>query len=256
VPCIIRQKCFYAQIFEADQESRSARVPPYVIDIAAVGGEGSGETEGADLSFDILLFGTSLANFEFFLLVFSEMGRQGIGKQRIKSRRVEIKGADGRLIYSSEQDKIINAPVSSTFIFSTVEPVERVRVSYRSPLRLLKNGRLIEVPDFESLIRSALRRFIYLMNLNNQSVSLPTSELVAQSAQVQTVSSTLQWVNQVRTSNRSKLKMNLGGMIGAQEFVGRILPLHLDLLNFAAIFHLGKNSTFGLGKLDIFPTSR
>ncbi len=254
--CLIKNKCFYTEVFEAGRGGVSPEtgVPPYVIDIA--GDRFTEDQEVKDLSFNILLFGPALRNFEFFVLVFSEMGKKGIGKKRIKCKEVSVNGHDGKLIYSTKTDKLVSVPEELAFQFGSTQPVNRLKVRYRSPLRLLKNGKMVESPDFENLIRSSLRRLIYLERLYGTDIPaadipLPTREIVAQSTKVETVTNNVQWVHQVRYSNRSKTKMDLGGIIGVQEFKGKIQPYHQDLLKFASIFHLGKSSTFGNGKIEL-----
>ncbi len=249
--CLIHEKCFYTRIFEARGESgsRDRDIPlPFVIDLVDRGRDSAREN---DLEFSILLFGPALENYEFFILVFSEMGRHGIGKRRIQSREVLISDRNRRLIYSSCQEKILHSPSLSGFQFSSGSAARRLEVSYRSPVRLKRDGRLVRSPDFETLIRSSLRRFVYLEDLYGTLEELPTAEIVEGSVGVRTVLSEVRWVDRYRYSNRTRLRMNLGGLLGRQEFAGEILPFHVDLLRFASIFHLGNGSTFGHGKIDV-----
>lgn len=249
--CLIHGKCFYTRIFEArgEEGARDRDIPlPFVIDLVDRTDTGAAEN---DLEFSILLFGPALENYEFFILVFSEMGRHGIGKHRIKCREVTIAGHDGRLIYSSRQEKILHSPSLSSFKFNGSGAADRLEVSYRSPVRLKRDGQLIRTPDFETLIRSSLRRFVYLEDLYGTLEALPTAEIVEGSAGVRTIASDVRWVDRYRYSNRTRMRMNLGGLMGKQEFAGDILPFHVDLLRFVSIFHLGKSSTFGHGKIDV-----
>lgn len=249
--CLIHGKCFYTRIFEARGESgsRDRDIPlPFVIDLVDRGSDGAVKN---DLEFSILLFGPALENYEFFILVFSEMGRHGIGKRRIQCREVLISDQSGRLVYSSAKEKILLSPSLSDFQFTGGGVARRLEVSYRSPVRLKRDGRLVRSPDFETLIRSSLRRFVYLKDLYGTSEELPTAEIVEGSVGVRTVVSDVRWVDRYRYSNRTRLRMNLGGLLGRQEFAGDILSFHVDLLHFASIFHLGNSSTFGHGKIDV-----
>lgn len=249
--CLIHGKCFYTRIFEARGESgsRDRDIPlPFVIDLVDRDGDHSRKN---DLEFSILLFGPALENYEFFILVFSEMGRHGIGKRRIQCREVLIADQNRRLIYSSRQEKILHSPSLASFKFNKGSAAGRLEVSYRSPVRLKRDGQLVRSPDFEILIRSSLRRFVYLEDLYGTLEELPTTEIVEGSVGVRTVVSDLRWVDRYRYSNRTHLRMNLGGLLGRQEFEGDILSFHVDLLRFASIFHLGNSSTFGHGKIDV-----
>ena len=249
--CLIHKKCFYAEIFEAQMETSDFghTIPhPFVIDLV-----NNNETKTAhnNLEFGILLFGPALNNFEFFILVFSEMGKKGIGKRRIKCKQVLIEDHDGQVIYSSGKEKILNAPRLLNFEPRAKGFTDRLQVTYQSPVRLKRDGKIVQEPDFEVLIRSALRRYVFLEQLYGTPTELPTSEIVEESTRVKTIASDIHWVDQVRYSNRRRHKMNLGGLLGRQEFEGSISPFHLDLLSFASIFHLGKTSTFGHGKIEV-----
>ena len=92
---------------------------------------------------------------------------------------------------------------------------------------------------------------VYLEQLYGTPAELPFSEIIEESTGVRTVVSEVHWEDRVRYSNRRQHKMNLGGLLGRQEFAGSISPNHLDLLGFASIFHLGKTSTFGHGKIEV-----
>ena len=250
--CLIQKKCFYAEIFESQSDTSTSgrNIPhPFVIDVLEE--DDMDEKKNGDLSFDIILFGPALKNYEFFILVFSEMGKKGIGKNRIKCQHVIIDSHEGHVIYSSEKEKILRSPKISTFEFSAKEPTNHLKVTYLSPLRLKRERVFVTTPDFESLIRSSLRRLFYLEEHYGTVTDLPTKEIIEESTKVKTAATDLRWVQRVRYSNRRKYRMNLGGLMGTQEFEGIILPLHIDLLRFASIFHLGKSSTFGHGKIEV-----
>ena len=250
--CLIHKKCFYGEIFESEKETTTfgRNIPhPFVLDIRDE--ENLKEEKCTELMFDILLFGPALANYEFFILVFSEMGKNGIGKARIKSGEVIIRDHTGESIFTSQTQRIKWTPQVLNFEFATHAPYDRIKVTYTSPVRLKREGRLVGEPDFEILIRAALRRFLYLESLYGSAAALPTKEIIETSIPVKSISSDIKWVKRFRYSNRRKEKMNLGGIMGTQEFVGNILPYHLDLLKFVSIFHLGKSSSFGHGKIEV-----
>lgn len=250
--CLIRKKCFYAGVFETQSDANTPGKmipPPFVIDMPDY--QYNEAEKHTNLSFDMLLFGPALENFEFFILVFSEMGKHGLGKKRVKCKRTIIKDSDGRQVYASGIEEILCSPKVLSFGFNPVQPVNRLKVFYRSPLRLQKDKKLINKPDFEILIRSALRRLVYLEEFYGTSTKFQFKEIIEECAGIKTISNNLQWVHQVRYSNRKRVRMNLGGIMGHQEFAGNIPPMHVNLMRFASIFHLGKSSTFGLGKVSI-----
>jgi hypothetical protein len=250
--CLIHKKCFYVEIFETqrDFDKVGRNIPlPFVIDLEEM--ENGPEAVNRDIKFQILLYGPALHNVEFFILVFSEMGKNGIGKQRIRCRQMVVEDHDGSLIYSSARERLLKSPQPLNFQLEAGNAVSRLGVAYLSTVRLKREGQLVLSPDFETLIRAALRRLVFLESFYGTPAALPTQEIVKTSAMVRAVASDVHWVDRYRYSNRHRYRMNLGGLLGRQEFAGDISSLHLDLLRFASIFHLGKSSTFGHGKIAL-----
>ena len=62
--------------------------------------------------------------------------------------------------------------------------------------------------------------------------------------------SSLRWHEQVRYSSRQKSRQLLGGLCGTLEVEGGLAPF-LPLLRTAEVVHLGKETSFGLGKIRV-----
>ena len=52
-------------------------------------------------------------------------------------------------------------------------------------------------------------------------------------------------------SNRLKGKMDLSGLLGELEFAGDLTPFVPWLLA-AQILHIGRNTTFGMGRIEVY----
>jgi CRISPR/Cas system endoribonuclease Cas6 (RAMP superfamily) len=77
---------------------------------------------------------------------------------------------------------------------------------------------------------------------------LPYKEIIDQAAtQVKLVKSNTSWYDWERYSNRQQQRMNMGGIVGELVYEGELAPF-LPLLRLGMYTHIGKNTTFGLGK--------
>jgi hypothetical protein len=74
--------------------------------------------------------------------------------------------------------------------------------------------------------------------------------LVAKAKDVDIVTSSLRWVDWKRYSNRQEQAMLMGGMIGSVTYRGK-LDEFMPLLRFCEKVHIGKQTSFGLGKFNI-----
>ena len=70
-------------------------------------------------------------------------------------------------------------------------------------------------------------------------------------AEVKTTKEDLRLEQVERYSNRMKGKMDLSGLLGELEFAGDLTPFVPWLLA-AQILHIGRNTTFGMGRVEVY----
>jgi hypothetical protein len=75
-----------------------------------------------------------------------------------------------------------------------------------------------------------------------------TGGLVKRAETVHVVDTNLNWFDWKRYSHRQDKSMLMGGMIGSVIFEGKIGE-YLPLIEFCSKTHLGKQTSFGLGKI-------
>jgi valyl-tRNA synthetase len=76
------------------------------------------------------------------------------------------------------------------------------------------------------------------------------SALTEAAGKVETISSNLRWKDWTRYSSRQDRRMKLGGVVGNIVF-GRGAHRFINLIRAGEALHLGKSTTFGLGKIKI-----
>ncbi len=69
-------------------------------------------------------------------------------------------------------------------------------------------------------------------------------------SQVKVTASGLRWQELQRYSNRQQRTIDLDGFVGTLEIEGDLAPFG-PLLRTAEVLHLGKETTFGLGRLKV-----
>jgi len=79
----------------------------------------------------------------------------------------------------------------------------------------------------------------------------PTLDIVQHNAaDVAIAQNNLRWYDFERYSNRQHTAMKLGGLIGTISYSGNI-GQYMQLIQLGEYLHVGKNTTFGLGKYMI-----
>ncbi|RMG41338.1 MAG: CRISPR system precrRNA processing endoribonuclease RAMP protein Cas6 [Candidatus Dadabacteria bacterium] len=262
--CLLRKRCLYPRVFE-DQSgvqlgsSRRASAPhPYIIEPPL--DDKTDYRQGECFEFDLILLGDINGSLPYFIYAIIEMGKRGIGKgadgKRAQFTLLEVRTA-GTVIFTLNSDEV-KIP-DSTNLFTLNRPNSdkrgcRILVRLETPLRLKSNGQLQDSLDFELFQRAMLRRAAAVLSCYGDVVDLGRlTELLswfkADSADVAVSHSDLRWHDWERYSARQGRRMRMGGLIGEIEFSGP-LTAALPLFRFSELFHLGKQSSFGLGKIS------
>ena len=131
------------------------------------------------------------------------------------------------------------------------KPVKALELSLETPLRLkFENSLKADLP-FHVLVRAILRRISSLYNYHgNGEPVLDYRGLVKQAQAVGVTCSSVKWFDWRRYSNRQDQAMLMGGMLGKVTYSGD-LGEFLPLIRFCEKAHIGKQTTFGLGKIRI-----
>lgn len=161
----------------------------------------------------------------------------------------------------------------------TLSEVKKAEVEFLTPTRLKYRGKLTSDLDFYLLFRAILMRLATLMNLycEGGEVLLPSGyktdagsllryfysykeldsdsrksirEAIKESKDISTERNDLFWMDWERYSNRQGERMKLGGVVGKISFIGS-LGKFLPYLLLAEHIHVGKETTFGLGKVKV-----
>lgn len=257
IQCILQEKCVYCVVFEASQTAGASGglSPPHPFVIEPSLSAETHFTKGDHFDFRIILFGSANEYLPYFVYAIQEMGAIGVGR-RMGGKRggfklIEVASA-GEVIFEHQEqrlkthgvtDLVLNTPVQSN------NSEERIRIVLETPLRLKHDNKLHATLSFEVLIRACLRR-IALLN-NNFGTGEPALDyrgLVERAKRIQMASSTIRWFDWKRYSNRQEQSMLMGGMIGEATYQGRLAEF-LPLIRYCEKVHLGKATTFGLGKI-------
>ncbi len=263
--CALSQDCIHARIFE---EPLGRDLPPFLKGLPAAPrpylfeprldeSQGTdGETrEGDELELDLLLFGQVIELQSFAVKALQRMGRDGLGARRIPFALDRVRYPDGdgswRLGF---QRGVRPWEASAPALYPSRQPLhrERLRLRFVTPTRIKVKGRLVDDFTFRTLAFRILRRVLELAHFYVPSLTLDADyePLLARADDVRVVSQDLRWKDWQRFSNRQHTKMKMGGFVGEVTLEGDLNPFS-ELLQAAEVVHVGKGTTFGLGKVEI-----
>lgn len=260
--CLLKNRCLYARVFETPlalgvpKGSRISAPPhPFVIEPPLT--DKMEFRAGDDLACDLLLFGEVNHSLPYFVYAFEQMGAIGIGKRVNGSRGrftlKSVKKGDVSIYSESDQNLRLSEPVQDLMPADGGNSNSSIRVRLDTPLRLKFENEIKADLPFHVLVRAMLRRVSSLLNTwGDGEPDLDYKGLIERAADVRTADNALRWFDWKRYSNRQERKMFMGGMLGSVVYEGD-LEEYLPLLHFCENVHLGKNTSFGLGKIRLAP---
>jgi hypothetical protein len=257
VGCPLTHRCVYFQVFEnasTGGAGKNTNTPhPFVIEPP----EKTKQIfdEGEEFNFSLLLFGFANSYLPYFVYAFEEMGSVGLGRY-IEGKRpgfiLKRVNSNGKEVYNSaDRNVIAGSEVDMPFNAIPVDDDQAIELSIQieTPLRLkFENSLHAELP-FHVLVRAMLRRISSLNeHFGSGEPAMDYKGLVNRALQVVTVKSSLQWLDWARFSNRQQTRMQFGGIVGEVTYSGQLTEF-LPLVKYCEIVHLGKATTFGLGRI-------
>ncbi|MDQ0157387.1 CRISPR system precrRNA processing endoribonuclease RAMP protein Cas6 [Robertmurraya andreesenii] len=254
------ENCPYAYIFETSPQKdvsgviSSEDIPrPFII---------SSDTKqhyspGERFAINVTLFGNAVGYIEYFIYVLFHMGNMGFGKgnQQAELRQVFLVDENGdyqNQIFQKQKITNVDFVLNGGNFLEDKKNKSNVQLYFVTPARIKYQGHYIDTPDFHKIFRSAVRRITSLLYYHHkqQQLDIDFKELFKKAEKVKLVHSDVSWYDWERYSNRQKERMKLGGIVGKATYEGDLEPF-IPWLQLAEWTHIGKNTTFGLGKIRV-----
>lgn len=257
--CLFKEVCVYRYIFETPPPSDFAlskkyeSVPhPFVL-IPPLDGAKI-YNQGDILTFELVLIGKAIDYLPYFVYTFDKLGNHGIGKGRGKFKIEKITD-----LLSQNENSVYN-PETSQFNqnYTTITPQQlltkkdknfkKITFNFVTPTRIKYENKYTSNPEFHILIRTLLRRISSLSYFHTKTeLDIDYKGLIEESQKIKTVAKDIRWYDWERYSARQDTRMNLGGFIGQITYEGDFTQF-LPYLKLGEYIHIGKNTSFGLGK--------
>ena len=261
--CLLAGTCSYSVFFESppsspEYASRYNALPhPFVLDV-----EVPAERDvaaGDPLRLGLNLIGPAIDLLPYLIQAMSRAGQRGLGSRggRFALRRVSAEqrlgGGNWQPVYdaeSGEYQRLVAAPPE----IPEPAPLTTAQIHIETPLRIKRHGHFIGAADLtpRDLLRNLLFRLASLSDLYGASEGrFDWAGLGRLAEDLQLRSSDLSWTEWTRFSSRQQTTMQMGGLVGDLVLEGPALPALWPALWLGQWTHIGKGTSFGLGKYQL-----
>lgn len=268
ISCILQRQCLFAK-FYLDQKEGNEKAPskihPFIIEPPF---EIKKEYQkGEEFLFSIILLGNSYEMLPFIIYAFEIMGNKGIGRSLEKNEEkiiqntpfiikdiLVVENGEKQSIYNTVKKQIISSPSPYNLVYQPVingkTNQQELTLTLETPLRFKNENNLSSTLDFMQLLRLMVRRISSVFReYEDKNFYIDIKPLLAIAEKVCIVHSSLHWEEQTRYSSRQRKVMKFGGLLGTITYQGNFQEF-VPLLDLATLLHLGKQTSFGLGKIN------
>ncbi len=246
--------CAFPMLFLGKTTLPFSLPPPFMLTVTDTGK--TSYTSGEALTFDISLFSYAVDYLPYFVHAISLAGKNGMGKRACDTPGTfELDDIlyQGQSIFHKEEQRIdipqgedIPLPQWDASTSGTGELLVRLQ----TPCRFKADNHLSAKLSFRSLVDLIVRRLRSLWLLDGENIHFKDFFAMLDSAdEVGILETCLFWKDWTRYSSRQKTSMQLGGLQGSVRYRGDILAF-LPFLTLAKELHIGKQTSFGLGRID------
>jgi hypothetical protein len=254
--CGLRSACLYTRLFETFVEGEpppflrgQATAPrPFVLEAED---ERRDYARGDRLRFDLLLFGSAVDLQAFAHVAVFRMARRGLGERRrpFAVEEIAYQDAAGRFHPFTAPGRPLAPPLLPP---ANGLPGDELTLRFRTPARFKVDGRLVPSLGVRALVFRMLARALEIVHFygDREAIDWDFQPLLRQTDRVRLVEQDLVWKDLKRYSSRQQTEMTLGGFVGSLRLAGDLAPF-APLLRTAEILHVGKGTTFGLGRVEV-----
>lgn len=229
------EDCLYYNIFEK-KYGDYLRFHPYIIEHL--------ETGKNKLIVNYKFFGRFAENFNDIMnTILQTQTEQLRYKNKYYSIRINsINDDSSNSLYEENRSKIYIAPIKK--ISYLPQRIEQIRLTFLTPFRIKYKNKLSDEFKIDAFMRNLKQRvnFFYKYFESERSNIPAIKDYDGIEFESQT-----KWVEMIRHSNRQNKKMKLGGILG-KVILKNLSSEVYGLIKIGEIIHVGKQTTFGLGK--------
>ncbi|HRU07184.1 MAG TPA: CRISPR system precrRNA processing endoribonuclease RAMP protein Cas6, partial [Candidatus Brocadiia bacterium] len=198
------------------------------------------------------LFGRAAVYLPHFLLALQRLGEQGLGRDRVPFLVESLTGEDGAMLYRRCEGPRVGRPNP---LWLSLAPQARRRsvfsISFVTPARIQVAGAVANRPGLRDVVTALHRRIFLLSSFHQETpVDLDASLLIQAAEGARLVEAELHWDDHRRLSGRQGRQIPIGGVTGTLVYEGDWGAL-APLLRAGEYVHVGKNATFGLGRIRV-----
>ena len=260
-PCKIKYECIYQKIFspipptEATKLRKISDIPRgFVIHYPE---DRTIYKKGDDFVIGLTLVGKIITFLPYIILTLNEIGKDGIGKSRSK---MELTGIVQLNPFTRDEHNLFSGKdktIRPKDIFFNINSIDIkinniIKINFITPTRLIKEKRVLNFPDFSTLVKRLRDRYfaldLFYNEISNSDNTFDHKEFGVLSEQVTVMRTDTKFIIQNRHARTQKYNLqDTSGFVGTAVYKGNLEHFY-KLIMLGQYFGSGKGTAFGYGR--------
>ncbi len=254
--CMLNSTCAYGYLFEtpvpagSDVMRKYPSAPhPFVLEPPS---NSARVRAGDELSISFVVIGKGLRYLPYFYVSLRELGKIGIGAERVPFSLLRIETEDGQTVLQGSDSLKLSEPYPITFDLQAGESRQsRFTIHLETPARIMVESRICENPTPKDIVTQLVRRLFLLGYFHDGWAATPFGgHFIDVAEQCKVVSADYTKTSSVRQSGRNNATMSFDGVIGSALCEGDLGYL-MPVFRVGEYIHVGKSAGFGMGKMRV-----
>jgi hypothetical protein len=254
--CSIKKTCAYSFLFETHIDKDNSAVygrnrgsHPFVLYTEDISGKPI-----SSMDLELTLIGKACDYFPYFYHALQKAGESGFSTDSIRFNISNV-------IHEGQPLLDKNGGLKTDIIKSewSLDNKSETRkydyyIDIKTPLRIKKDGKYLSNITYPDIIRSIDRRVRILHNMYMEESKLEITEKdmdIDKFITIKSYSQKISWKELRYYSKRQESPLKFGGVVGIMQVSGNFSTQECSLLDACRIFNVGKNISFGLGRVEI-----
>lgn len=211
---------------------------------------------GDHLALEVLFIGTSIPLIPEFLHSLLHIGKLGLAAGEGRFAVVELYSQDPAdsdcLVWQQNQplDSLVCSVQPLSWLLRHEPVLPQVRVRFKTPTRLLVDGKPLRKPRLQKIFPFMLRRVTSMLHAHCRlEVVDDPAPLFERLETIETLAASMSWSDWRALPGRRGL--TVGGFVGEMTLGGEAMQDLYWLFAVAALFGIGKGATYGAGQIEL-----
>lgn len=251
--CDFTNTCVYQYVFETMPPPGTKimrkynHVPhPFVLSVA--------ESREDQIALELKIFGTSVKYLPYFIHSFIQLGRTGLGKDRVRFVLGQaVDRVSGQILFSGGRMTSVEPSVECFDLPSENggKNINRAVITLKTPLSIRKNGSILSSIEPAGFLITLLRRIANLAYFHcGQESDIDFPRMKALAGEIFVSNANVCPTEKERFSTRQKRQIRMGGLLGGFVLHGSLMPFY-HYLKLGEITHVGHGTSFGYGRYEM-----